>query len=293
VARLERGEVRSAMAQLFSGLLELRRQSEDDDWQAFARHAAIEHPVRAWLHTDPMARRSFEKPRGYAGDAVLLDYIYGLRVPDPHHDRARSIYDYAVTRPSADAVRERRLRIAEILDHTAARCPGDARVFSIACGHLREAEISGAMTRGEITRFDALDADPKSLEVVATRLQGVTVREGSFASLLRDKSVRDTYDFVYSAGLFDYLQQGTATKLLETMFAMLRPGGRLLLSNFLPSVVDAGYMETYMGWHLIYRDLDQLTALATRIPREAIARARAYEDSHRAIGYLELTRARS
>ena len=43
------------------------------------------------LHADPMARRSFEKPRGYAGDAVLLDDLYGLRVPDPQHLQARSI----------------------------------------------------------------------------------------------------------------------------------------------------------------------------------------------------------
>ena len=197
-----------------------------------------------------------------------------------------------MTRPSADAVRERRLRIAERLDETAERCPRGADVYSIACGHLREAEVASSVADGRIRRFVALDADARSLDVVSRRHPDVTVREGSFATLLRDRSVIGSFDFVYSAGLFDYMADRIASKLVRTMFGMLRPGGRLLVSNFLPCVVDAGYLETYFGWHLIYRDRGQLAELGAELPAESVAGRRVYEDSHRAIGYLEIVRSR-
>lgn len=33
------------------------------------------HPLREIILSDPYSRRAFEKPRGYAGNAVMLDYI--------------------------------------------------------------------------------------------------------------------------------------------------------------------------------------------------------------------------
>jgi hypothetical protein len=34
---------------------------------------------------------------------------------------------------------------------------------------------------------------------------------------------------------------------------MLKPGGRLLVANFLHDLPNVGYMESFMGWPLIYR----------------------------------------
>jgi hypothetical protein len=54
-------------------------------------------------------------------------------------------------------------------------------------------------------------------------------------------------DLVYAAGLYDYFQLSLAQKLTALPFEMLRAGGRLLVANFHPSLVDIGYMETAMN----------------------------------------------
>ena len=40
------------------------------------RRTCQSHPIWQLLMEDPYTRRAFEKPRGYAGDAVMLDFVY-------------------------------------------------------------------------------------------------------------------------------------------------------------------------------------------------------------------------
>src|SRR5215471_14831280 len=43
------------------------------------RDACQTHPLHRMALEDPFTERAFSKPRGYAGDAVMLDYIYRPR----------------------------------------------------------------------------------------------------------------------------------------------------------------------------------------------------------------------
>src|SRR5579872_2044960 len=47
----------------------------DDQLPEF-RTICQSHPLSQIVLEDPYSRRAYEKPRGYAGDAVMLDYIY-------------------------------------------------------------------------------------------------------------------------------------------------------------------------------------------------------------------------
>ena len=289
--RLRGGAPHRAMRELFSGLLELRRELSDDEWKTFSQQTALDHPLREQIHRDPMTSRSFQKPRGYAGDAVLLDYIYGIRIPEDATPVGRAIYDYASGRAAACAVRHRRALLAHAIDRAADAVPGGAHVLSIACGHLREAELSSAMRRGWIERFVAMDADRDSLAEVSRQWgDRVETMHASIARWMARAGRGGQFDLVYSAGLYDYLEPAVAKRLTKTMFEVLRPGGRLIVSNFLPQVADAGYMETYMGWELIYRTKEELATVAADIDRGAIASLRSHEDPFQGIAYLEATR---
>lgn len=71
---------------------------------------------------------------------------------------------------------------------------------------------------------------------------------------------------------------------------MLHPGGQLHVANFLPHRKDVGYMETYLDWHLIYRTVAELEAVATQLPAEAIADQHTFIEEHRTIAFLEINK---
>ena len=278
-----------AVRALFEGLRSLRGAGCADSWRAVTSRV-MAHPVRALIHEDPMTRRSFEKPRGYAGDAVLLDYIYRHTVLEDVTSTGRVVNDYAVGRPAACAVRHRRDYLAHRIDRVADRVEG-ARVLSVACGHLREGELSTAVRTGALGELVALDADEDSLAVVARaaypRVRPVTL---SIARLLAAGTRLGHFDLIYSAGLYDYLAQDLAAQLTERLFESLLPGGELLVSNFLPGVTDAGFMESFLGWELLLRDLPAIEAFGACVDPAQVADARVYEDPFGAIGYCELSR---
>ncbi len=291
-ASLSSGDASAGMRDLFNGLLKVRRDSYQGDWEKFASAGAMTHSLKEVIHQDPMSRRSFEKPRGYPGDAVLLDYIYRIRSDSETPAIGRVVNEYALNRPAACAVRHRRDWLAYAIDRTVDHCGVGSRVMSIACGHLREAELSAAVTQNWLSELVAIDADTKSLEVAAAANPAVVKPvHMSVGRLLARASKFGKFHFVYSAGLYDYLEDRIARKLTRCMFDMLEPGGRLMFSNFLPQVQDAGYMESYMGWRLIYRDLKALEGLVADIPSGEMGELKVYEDPYSAIGYLEVSRA--
>src|SRR5262249_5614371 len=54
----------------------LRRDVGPAEWTRLIADVIAPHPVVAQLLEEPFTRRAFEKPRGYAGDAVMLDLAY-------------------------------------------------------------------------------------------------------------------------------------------------------------------------------------------------------------------------
>jgi extracellular factor (EF) 3-hydroxypalmitic acid methyl ester biosynthesis protein len=287
------GHIASGLEDLFDSLT-VRREDEPEAWPAYAR-ACLNHPVCHLLHQDPFTYRAFSKPRGYVGDAVMMDYIYGLGEAGQAAREAtplgRAIFSHMATRPSARAVRYRRQLLADLIDRTASR--GGERVFALAAGHLREVEISEAMRTGQFDDFVAMDQDEASLAVVARDYAsaGIRTMSGSVRQILTGKTNLGQFDFVYAAGLFDYLNGPVATSLACRMFEMTRPGGTMLIPNFVKGASDSGYMEAFMDWHLIYRNHADMQTMADALPSSDVANCEIFDDEDDTITFLLVSKA--
>lgn len=279
--------------QLFGALRERKLNSTAPDWSEFVTWCR-RHPVMNLLHQDPFTHRAFSKPRGYAGDAIMMDYIYGREeqwAPPETTPIGGNVFSFTTSAPASEGVRARRAYIATRIDRIAEekRYP---HILAIASGHLREASCSSAVRRRKTGRFIALDADAQSLTEVnrCYANYGVETVTASFRSLLTNATGVGEFDFAYSTGLFDYLNQRTARRLVTGMFQMLRPGGTLLVANFLPGIRDIGYMETFMDWKLVYRTRCDMVDLTMEIPEDDVKEVRVVSEDCRNIVFLQLTR---
>jgi extracellular factor (EF) 3-hydroxypalmitic acid methyl ester biosynthesis protein len=292
--KLSDGKVQEGMAELFVGLQTRRLNSTDQEWAPYVS-LCLNHPLRKMIHQDPITERAFSKPRGYAGDAALLDLIYaredGFPLPAETSELGRQIYDVTVLAPAAEGVRARRAYIASLIDRLVEEV-NQPHIISLGAGHLREASLSVAVKRKKVGRFVALDADSDSLmetdkNYSRYRVEAVasTVRQ-----LLTGKMDLGDFDLIYSTGLFDYLQQSTATRLIGNMFEKLRHGGRLLVANYLPGIADLGYMQSFMAWHLIFRTRQEMIDMSMNIPQPQIRDIRIFTEENENIIFLMVTR---
>jgi extracellular factor (EF) 3-hydroxypalmitic acid methyl ester biosynthesis protein len=246
------------------------------------------------VHQDPFTGRAFNKPRGYAGDAVMMDYIYGSEeawTAPATSPLGHGIFNYTTNAAASSGVRARREHIAEKLDEIA-REKVSPDVLAIACGHLREASMSSAVRRSRFGKFIALDADEKSLQEVDRNFGrfGIQIEKTDVRKLITGRMDLGQFDLVYSTGLYDYLNQKTAQKLTLHLFNMLKPGGRLVIANFLPNINDIGYMEACMDWFLVYRNRMDMMGMTELIDLHSIRDIRIHSEDNQNIIFLEMVR---
>jgi SAM-dependent methyltransferase len=286
-------EIQLALGQLFDALRERKLNSNEVEWSDFVT-VCRSHPLIELLHLDPFTGRAYRKPRGYAGDAVMMDYIYGR---EEHWDRppadpiGHHVFDFTTAAPASEGVRARRAFIASFIDRLAEEVRGP-HILAIAAGHLREANLSAAVRRRRTGRFVALDADAESMTEVQKCYArfGVETVTASFRRLLVKQNGTGEFDLVYSTGLFDYLNEKAGRRLVTSMFQMLRPGGSLIVANFLPGIRDIGYMEAFMDWNLIYRTRHDMIDLTADIPEAEVKEMSLISEECKNIVFLRVTK---
>jgi extracellular factor (EF) 3-hydroxypalmitic acid methyl ester biosynthesis protein len=292
-ALIEGGAIGRAIAAIVPGLRRAHDALPTDTWRDFASGYCLAHPVAGLMHQDPFIHAAFAKLRGYPGDAGILDLIYGA-VPLPAGTTALGAELYAHTRLAAacDSVRFRRGMLAEAIDCAGAAAPGRARVLSVACGHLREAQCAESVRDGAIGAFYALDQDPISIALLQEQHVplGVTPTLGSVKDVLMGRARFADLTLAYAAGLYDYLPTPVAARLTARMFDMLAPGGRLIVANFCPELRDVGMMESIMAWNLIYRDEAEMREVAAELPADRVAAQRMFRDPGGNVVYLDVER---
>ena len=253
-------------------------------------------PLREVIPRRSLSLRDRSASRGgYAGDAVLIDYIYtrSCRTTSDEtvSEMGEKVFEFNRDTPACARRAAPGATWVAAADRRNLHAGGSSpKILSVACGHLREATLCRGVTGGQTGRFIALDQDRQSLDVVEQEVlhHGVVPVCNSIRSLFRGEVADERFDFIYSTGLYDYLDDRIATKLTSRLFDMLNPGGRLLVANFLPDIWGAGYMESFMDWKLIYRSAEEMEALCANIEDAQISLRRTFIERHANIVFMEV-----
>lgn len=246
------------------------------------------HPLHPLVQQDPFTDRAATKPRGYAGDAVMMDFIYSGTPPAGTSALGADVFRATTCAGMGLSVRYRRQLLKSLIDDTVVRHDAP-RLLSVASGHCRELEGSLAESALFAGEFVALDQDPLSCAEVA-RVHAnhrVTVVNQGVRELANGTlgEALGSFDLIYSAGLYDYLPDTLARRLTRRLLGLLRPGGRLLVANFVPGGSGRGYMELFMDWTLVLRNEAAMRAMAEAAGAASIA---SFHDPHRNVVYVEM-----
>jgi hypothetical protein len=79
-------------------------------------------------------------------------------------------------------------------------------------------------------------------------------------------------NLIYAAGLFDYLDDRIASRLIGFAFSVLKPEGDCSLPIFKHDIEDAGCMEVVMDWWLTYRDEADVMRLLKSVDCSSVSR---------------------
>ena len=288
---LDGGDVALAMETFSDGLWWIRRYASFDQWREVIALARA-HPLMGLLHEDPLIRRAFVKPRGYSGDAPLMDMIYDCG--ETANTGETSLIGLAMLErdamlPCFTAMRERRDFLARVID-TLATVTSRPCILSAGSGHLREAAKSTAVRQRRLGRLVALDQDADSLTTVERDLAGAGVEtmHRSVKAIMDGAFERCSFDMIYATGLYETLSSRFARQLTRGFFRLLRPGGRLIVDNFVRDVYDCAYLEVAADWFIAYRSAAELLALADLIDASEVATKRIYTRLTPDVFYLEV-----
>ena len=269
----EGGHVYEEMDHLVGSLAHLRRRAHPEQWDEFCRISCVSHPVRFLVHQDPLTERAFFKPRGYPGDAVLLDLFYGEDGVQPYIEEAtplgQEIYSYTSAGMAATALRRRKEVLASMIDQVS-DTERETHIMTIGCGHLREAGLSMAVRERRIDRFLAVDRDSDCLRVVREKWGPFGVET--------------------AAGPYDLMPRPAAIRLTNALFEATRPGGLLLVTNFLEGIKDVGYMDAFMDWRIHHRDAAEMFALTSGLPEAELSDRRTFAEETGGIVFLAVRR---
>ncbi|MBU2648640.1 class I SAM-dependent methyltransferase [bacterium] len=233
----------------------------------------------------PFMKRCNVKPRGYAGDSVMMSMIYSNDfIGDSTFSRL--MHKHPIEHPAAQAVRNRRALIIDMLCDRQSRSNADTNekmnVLSVACGPAFETQDI-LMTKADFQKYNffLLDQDRQALleasEIIEQREKklgakaSVTYLNDSVRTMLALPRLKKQWGekqfrFIYSLGLFDYLTPPVAKAVIGNLYRLLEPGGEMVVGNFHVQNPSKQYMEYWLDWVLYHRTEDDFLQMMDGVP---------------------------
>jgi extracellular factor (EF) 3-hydroxypalmitic acid methyl ester biosynthesis protein len=211
------------------------------------------------LNENSMFGHAFSKPFGYAGDYLLIEKMYQQHIsPDPRYCKWDKFYH---SQEAAKAVRNRKVYFVKILEELCRRKYGSKNVLILGSGPASDVNEFLIRNSQEDITFDLLDIDQRAIDYASKKnekfLDKINFTRMNVLRFLPDKK----YDLVWSAGLFDYLNNRLFVGLVNKFKHNLKVNGEMIIGNFSP-YNPRRVQEVICAWALILRSAHHLMQLA-------------------------------
>lgn len=229
------------------------------------------------LYEAPAANRFFNKPLGYAGDFEMMNMAYRNDY-EGKDIFSKAVHYYCVNHQNAIAVRNRIDFLTDFMNKIFKNHSSSTlNILSVASGPAEEIkrfiEIND-QTGLKKVKITLLDQDLASLKYAQMNiLSSMFDNEKHLDVEFMNKNItfiiknglKEKYDFIYTAGLFDYFDDHLAMLVAKKLYQSLNPNGTLVIGNFDINFTNQAFMEVFFDWHLIYRSSEQLKDLYSSI----------------------------
>ncbi len=176
-------------------------------------------------------------PQGHQGDYQTLEIAY--RNTPMSQGIGYYLDKYFLSGSLTVAVRERIERLRDLL-RAELMNRQKPKVLDIACGSCREVYELAPEIKTSGAKFTCIDSDAAALNFAHNRLSYTGLPSGRIdfvkynaLRMFDYDSARAEFgkqDIIYSVGFFDYLPDEFLEKLLNTLYMMLNPGGKLIMA---------------------------------------------------------------
>jgi len=208
-------------------------------------------------------RRVYDKPFGYNGDYLMISLLF-LKYS------GRSTYEILMNQYS------RNIPVAlgyfyriDYLVKEFNKYTGK-RVLSVGSGPVIELQRYSQFPEFNSIHFSLLDMEKRAVDYVKQTLgsrfknfQYYNCSAYSFIRSINKKKIKlENQDFIYSCGLFDYLEDKVGRIIINGLYSKLNRGGKLLITNISNDVTEKAFFQILGKWDLILRDEDGMLSIA-------------------------------
>ena len=238
-----------------------------------------------WRFTNPFMRRCIEKPRGFPGDYLTLEMMYGYT--PQFGEGLAGFFDYYLLSHST-AVRSRLEKMEGILVEVASsakRFGKSLKVLSLGSGPCREwfdLDRKGIKRKRRLSAVQLVcfDRDEKALEFGLARLRKTSLSVTPFLlnrSLFNFPTIElkhlGPFDLIYALGIADYFYDASLGKIFSNALQLLGQDGTLILTHKDKDRFNLSPSDWLCDWRFVMRgERDFVSLVEIELASSKIAR---------------------
>jgi extracellular factor (EF) 3-hydroxypalmitic acid methyl ester biosynthesis protein len=219
------------------------------------------HAIAPWFDRSPMMNRAKTKPRGYAGDYMMLTAVYDGK---PLSKGLAGYLDlFFLGTELGRAVPARMVALRDFLKVEISRRPTESSILNVACGPCQEYAHGFPSMQARGACVTCVDFDTEAIAysqstVVASRDDLPEFRFVRY-NALRMKASKPfiekygKFDIVYSVGLCDYIPDKQLIAMLHGWGELLKPEGVLYVAFKDTEQYDKTDYQWLTDWYFFQR----------------------------------------